>query len=286
MTEHVRSAPLVSYHGGHTLFDGKGDPEAFIEAALVKGFTALGFTEHMPAPARYPYPFPAQPDWATASRMFDQYVTTITRLQAAYRGDLPVLVGVETEYLPDEETYLADFLERYPFDYVLGSVHFVAGVGFDWSPEWYERAARICGGYEPLAVEYYRMVRGLLAMDVSDVLGHLDLIKVFSPEPITGPEVAEAERETLEAARKADVILDVNPRGLIKPCRQIYPRTELLAQARRLGIPATLGDDSHAPDEVGARLDDAVAAMREAGYTSLSVLLLDGHQIRRQELPL
>jgi len=276
--------PLVSYHGGHTVFDGEGELEAFVEAAIEQGFTALGFSEHMPPPARYQYPM--SPDSVTAVGMFDRYVEEATKLQAAYRDDLPVLVGVETEYLPDEETYLADFIDQYPFDYVVGSVHFVGGIGFDYSREWYEQAAQACGGYERLAVEYYRMVRGLLAMNVTDVLGHLDLVKKYAPQPIAGQVVEQAERDTLEAALKAAVILEVNPRGLIKPCKQVYPRTGLLVEARHLGIPATFGDDSHAPGEVGARLEVAAEAMRDAGYTSVTVLLLDGHRIVRQELPL
>lgn len=284
MTFSKQTTPLVSYHGGHTVFDGRGDPEAFVRAAIEQGFSAFGFSEHMPPPARYRYPM--YPDWTDAVRAFDRYVETATKLQSAYRDDLPILVGVETEYLPDEETYLADFIDQYPFDYVVGSVHFVAGIGFDYSPEWYGRAVQACGGYEGLAVEYYRMVRGLLGMNVADVLGHLDLVKKYASAPIAGQVVAQAERETLEAARTAGVILEVNPRGLVKPCRELYPRPELLAQARTMGIPATFGDDSHAPDEVGAGLDLAAAAMREAGYVALTALLLDGHQVIRQELPI
>ena len=284
MTKDPHTTPLVSYHGGHTLFDGDGEPEQFVEAAIARGFTALGFSEHMPPPPRYNYSF--YPDPTVARRGFDNYVETITRLQATYRSDLPILLGMETEYLPDEEAYLADFLQAYRFDYVVGSVHFVAGVGFDISPDTYAQAAQLCGGYEGLAVEYYRMVRNLLAMNVTSVLGHLDMIDIFAPEPITGPRVREAEDETLEAARQADVILDVNARGLIKPVQRVYPRVELLRRAADLGVPATLGDDSHAPDQVGARLDRSLEAMLAAGYDSLETLLLDGERLVRRGFPL
>lgn len=277
-------APLVSYHGGHTLFDGKGRPEEFVEAAIRQGFTAFGFSEHMPAPPRYPYP--DHPSWDEALDRFGGYVETIDRLKTAYRNDLPILLGVEVEYLPDEEDYVREFLTRFTFDYVVGSVHFVAGIGFDYSKEWYDRAVAVCGGYEKLAIEYYRNVRSLLEMGISDVLGHLDLINIFAPGPITGGGVAEAEDETLAVARERGVILDVNGRGLIKACRQVYPRVELLRKACRMGIPATFGDDSHAPGEVGARLEEVRAVMRTAGYASLTALLPDSGGIQRVEMAL
>ncbi len=284
MTDQQPKQQLVSYHGGHTLFDGDGEPEQFVEAAIEKGFLALGFSEHMPPPSRYNYSF--YPDPVSARKSFASYVETIRALQATYRSDLTILVGVETEYLPDEEGYVSHFLDEFDFDYVVGSVHFVAGMGFDASKEVYDEAAQKCGGYEELAVEYYRTIRGLLATNVTNVLGHLDLIDIFAPEHISGAAVREAEDQTLEAAKAAGVILDVNARGLLKPVKRVYPTVELLGRAHQLGIPATLGDDSHAPDQVGARLDQSMAVMRAAGYDAIATLLLEEGRLILGSIPL
>jgi histidinol-phosphatase (PHP family) len=70
--------------------------------------------------------------------------------------------------------------------------------------------------------------------------------------------------------------MDVNARGLIKPCKAIYPADWILEDARRIGVKVTLGDDSHAPDQVGARLDQAVEALRRAGYTEMALVNRDG----------
>lgn len=282
MTEHAPPYPLVSYHGGHAFFDGRGEPEAFVEAAIRQGFAAFGFSEHMPPPE--PYAYVDFPPHADAMRVFDHYVERVTRLQTAYRDDLPILVGVETEYLPDQETYVADFIESYPFDYVVGSVHYVRGMIIDCSAEGHRQVVDACGGMEEMVEEYYRVVRGMLAMGVADVLGHLDLVKIFAGGLPKTPRIRDAERETLDAAMRAGVILDVNARGLRKPCREVYPGPELLAAARAMGLPATLGDDSHAPDQVGLGLDQAAAAMRAAGYEAITALLLDGNLVVRREL--
>ena len=281
---HALSPTLVSYHGGHTLFDGKGTPEDFVRAAIDKGFRALGFSEHMPAPEKYPYPdFPAP---AEARRLFDGYVEEVTRLKAEYARELPILLGIETEYLPDEEHYVADFVRSYPFDYVVGSVHHVAGTGIDYIPEDYNALAERLGGLDALAIEYYRMVRGLLELGITDVLGHLDLIDIFAPERPVADELAQAEDETLAAAKRWDVVLDVNARGLIKPCAHIYPCARLLRKACVAGIPVTLGDDSHAPEQVGARLHEALSHIQAAGYTHLTALFPKKQGLARRELPL
>ncbi|HDS74503.1 MAG TPA: histidinol-phosphatase HisJ family protein [Firmicutes bacterium] len=286
MDSRPHPSPLVSYHGGHTLFDGTGEPEAFVVRAIEQGFTAFGFSEHMPPPD--PYSYTDFPTFDEARHLFDGYVEEIFRLKSAYRDELPVLVGVEIEYLPDKESVITDFLNAYPFDYTVGSVHFIGNHTFDFSKEAYDAGVRAFGGMDPWVEEYYRLVRSLLDMGVTDVLGHLDIIKIFADD-VAGyrsERVRGAERETLEAALRAGVVLDVNARGLIKACAEVYPGPELLAEAQRMGVPATLGDDSHRVDQVGARLDQALDAIRAAGYLTLTALLPEGESIIRRALPI
>ena len=277
------SPPLVSYHGGHTIYDGTGTPEEFVERALKLGFISLGFSEHMPAPKEYTYP--DFPDFDQAHRLFDGYVETVLDLKDRYRDDLPILLGVETEYFREEKEYLSDFLERYPFDYVLGSVHYVKGHGFDFSEDVWKQAADACGGPEGLAVEYYSLLRELMAMGVVDVLGHIDIIDIFASGSLTGPVVEEAEQHTLEAARDADIVVEINARGLIKACRHAYPRPDLLRRACEAGVSITLGDDSHAPDQVGARFDIAFEEIRRAGFTEYVKLTGERRNLQREAIP-
>jgi histidinol-phosphatase (PHP family) len=276
--------PLVSYHGGHTLYDGAGEPERFVEAAIQQGFIALGFSEHMPPPE--PYTYEGFPPYAEARRLFDRYVEEITRLQQAYRAEIPVLVGVEIEYIPEREAYVDEFLNAYPFDYTVGSVHWIGSYAFDYDEATYAAGVAEYGGLDAWVEEYYRIVRALLEMGVTDVLGHLDIIKIFAPPDYRTERVRAAEQETLRAAKDADVVLDVNARGLIKSCAEVYPGPDLLAEAYRHGVSATLGDDSHAADQVGMRLEQAADAMREAGYDAVTALMFEGPSVVRRDLPL
>jgi histidinol-phosphatase (PHP family) len=86
------------------------------------------------------------------------------------------------------------------------------------------------------------------------------------------PAIRTKVHAVLETMRDHGVAMDINARGLIKACRAIYPADWILNAARRMGVRVTLGDDSHGPEEVGARLEHAVAALRRAGYTEMSVV--------------
>jgi histidinol-phosphatase (PHP family) len=44
----------------------------------------------------------------------------------------------------------------------------------------------------------------------------------------------------------------------------------MLVKARELGIPVTLGSDAHQPERLGQYLDEAGAALKDAGYAQLA----------------
>ena len=89
------------------------------------------------------------------------------------------------------------------------------------------------------------------------------------------------EQDNLAIAARLDnirgLLLDLNARGLQKPCRAIYPSLEILRIAREANVKVTLGDDSHAPSEVGRDLDRVVDHAREAGYSE--IWLIGGRRV-------
>jgi histidinol-phosphatase (PHP family) len=253
-----------------------------VEAAIRKGFIAYGFSEHMPSPNQTGYP--GFPDYLTGCRMFEGYVRAISDLRDRYRDDINILVGVECEYLPDTVPEMLSFLSSYPFDYIVGSVHNVANMEIDWTPEKWHDLARHCGGVEALVDAYYHDVRGLLDLDVAHLLGHLDLVTIFAPDP--DMPVRDSEIETLEKARGKGIPVEVNTRGLIKPCKHVYPRPALLREANRLGVTITLGDDSHSPAQVGLGYEQGLAEIVSAGYTSFRGLFAARDGVEWRDLPI
>jgi len=200
---------------------------------------------------------------------FDEYVVDV---QAAKQAHPFVLLSADLEYIHGALAWTREHVSRWPFDYVVGSVHYVrlgdADILIDWERWRVDDALERADGPERLQLKYYEHLLELVAWKVATVIGHFDLIKMWltPEEAVQTPAIEAAVRGVLEAMRDAGVAMDVNARGLLKPCRHIYPDDWILAEARRIGVPVTLGDDSHGPSDVGLNLDVAVSAIASAGY--------------------
>ncbi len=277
---------LSSFHGGHSrLGGGSGEVWEFAEAAAAKRLVAFAFTEHFQTP-----PMAKGPDMALEDQLarFDEYVADV---EAAKEGHRFVLLGAEFEFIHGALNWTRDQMARWPFDYLVGSVHYVrlgdSDILIDWKRRRVDDAIELAGGPESLQETYYEHILELLSWNLATVIGHLDLIKMLlTPEEAAPtPRIVAAVHEVLEAMHNTGVAMDVNARGLLKPCQRIYPDDWILAEARRIGIPVTLGDDSHRPSDVGLNLNIALDAIARAGYRHLW-LVRPGGELVPSPLPL
>ena len=139
---------------------------------------------------------------------------------------------------------------------------------YDQSAEAMGRASAVSAGTrEPAAIwaEYFERLTQAAASGLFDFIGHADLPKKFGCYPPPGCEALFPP--FLEAARKADVAIELNTAGLRKDCREIYPSRSFLELARARGVPIVFGSDAHAPAEVGLNFAEALALALEVGYT-------------------
>ncbi len=248
--------------------------EAYVEAAAARGVTELGFTEHLyrcveAAGALGPF-WEREPDprLAAQARDFvesernlslDAYVAAV--LAARDRG-LPVLLGLEVDYFPETIDAVAELLARYPFDFLIGSVHWVGGWSVDHHDVVDEFDQR---GVDQAYRDYFDLEARLAGSGAVDVLAHADVVKKFGHRPAAPPrDLYEAVAKEAAASGTA---VEVSSAGLWKPVGEIYPAPEFLRAFREAGVGITLASDGHAPDEAGRGHDEAVAAARAAGYT-------------------
>lgn len=102
-----------------------------------------------------------------------------------------------------------------------------------------------------------------------DIVGHLDLIKVFKFMP--KKDIRLLAKNALHAIKDADMVLEINMSGLRKPIEETYPSKELLEVAFALDIPITFGSDAHKPEQVGLFDEAVVNLAREIGYTKCAI---------------
>ena len=245
----------------------------YVETAKAAGVDEIGITEHCHRfqaflPIRRalldgrPGQHPTVVRWLTSDfrQDLERYAAVI--LEARRQG-LPVRLGLEVDYLPGCDEVLAKALEGIPWDYVLGSVHFVDGECIDMSPDvtWHH------ADVDQLWLRYFHHLAQAARTGLFSCLAHPDLPKKYGFRPSTFPW--EAFYEVLEAAAATGTGFEINTAGLRKPAGEIYPARELLAAAVQRGLPIQLGSDAHAPEEVGAGFAAAVALARSAGVTAL-----------------
>lgn len=233
--------------------------ERFVETASAHGVDEIGFTEHV-------YYFrQTRPVWTLQYQTercvydLDTYVDVV--LEAKRRG-LPVKLGLEVDYVGERQDELAALLEAHPWDYLLGSVHWIDGQGVDQLPGIWAHAA-----VDEVWRRYFAALLELASSGHVDVLAHPDLAKIFGNRP-----------DRIEYPPLDGVALEISTAGLRKPVGELYPAAAMLASRPAI----TLASDAHVPADVGRDLDRAVAHARAAGYETVTVF--EGRKARQEPL--
>jgi histidinol-phosphatase (PHP family) len=233
----------------------RGEPEEYVKQALALGFTEIGFSDHAPMP-RDDFD-----NWRMNADKLDEYVTSVRKVQKDF-PQLAIRVALEVDYLPGYEDWIRDLAARHPWDYFIGSVHYVSDSWAIDDPqklsEWQHRDAG-----EVWAVYLERLTKAA-ETGFFEIIGHADLPKKFGHRP--PHDFAPSYRKFLDAAKKANCAIELNTAGLRKDCREIYPSRDILRLAFQTGVPITFGSDAHAPEEVGMNIAEAVQLAHEVGY--------------------
>jgi histidinol-phosphatase (PHP family) len=243
--------------------------EPFVDAAGKAGVDEIGFAEHV-------YYFTqTRPLWTVRSQTercvydVDAYVEAV--LDAKDRG-LPVKLGLEVDYVPGREDETRAILDPYPWDYLLGSVHFIDGLGVDGEP----RLLDVVGVEEGWR-RYFETLAAAARSGLFDSLSHPDLVKIFD-ERVEGFDYSAVTAAIAESG----VAVEVSTSGLRKPVRELYPHPDFLSACRERGVPVTLGSDAHRPDLVGRDFDRARELLRSVGYETIT--LFDRRRGRQEAL--
>ncbi len=243
----------VDLHNHTTLCNhAEGELHEYIQEAISQGIDVYGVSDHAP--------MDFDPKYRMSFEQMPKYEAMIKEVQQKYADQIDILFAYEVDYLPghmDKRVLEADV------DYLIGSAHFIDKWGFD-NPEF-------IGRYEGADIdtiwqEYFDLIRDMAKTGYFDVIGHLDLIKVFKYMP-KNTEIPHIAEEALQAIKQADMVLELNVAGYRKPCAEPYPSRALLGRAFELDIPITFASDAHKPEQVGLYRQEIEAFAKEVGYT-------------------
>ena len=233
-----------------------GEPAEYARRALAIGLTEIGFSEHSPMP-RDDFD-----NWRMFDRQLDEYVAKVRQAQKDF-PPLVIRLALEVDYLPGQEDWIRRLAARHPWDYFIGSVHYVSDSWAIDDPqklsEWKQRNA------DEIWATYFERLTMAAETGFFEIIGHVDLPKKFGHQ--LPPDGAALCEQFLEAAKRRHCAIELNTAGLRKDCREIYPSRANPGTGLPQGVPITFGSDAHAPGEVGMDFDRAVRLARETGYT-------------------
>ncbi|MHB1986774.1 MAG: histidinol-phosphatase [Acidimicrobiales bacterium] len=200
-----------------------------------------------------------------ATADLDRYMEMVL---LAKQAGLPVVAGLEVDYYPGMMERVSQLLAGYPFDVLLGSVHWIGNWMFDVLSDSVQMAEWDRRPVDDSWQAYTAALEELAGTGACDVLAHPDLIKLAHRVPDRGI-VAECEERIAEAAASSGMAAEVSSAGMLRPCREDYPSPSLLRRFAGKGVPITLASDAHGHARVGERNDELQLAITGAGYRSV-----------------
>ena len=268
----ARAFDLVSVHGGHSgQFCGHAEDSLaeVVQAYVDAGYSWVCLTEHMPPPSTALIP----EDEASLSldelrARFKRYFGEARRLQAAFADAIDIYVGFETEACSGYVDAVRAAVDEFRPDMIVGSVHHVSDVLFDYSAANYQRAVCAAGGIENFYCAYFDRQLQLVETLRPEVVGHFDLVRVFDPDYAArwaAPAVRQRALRNLDRIAELDLTLDFNVRALAKNQPEPYVSEPWLRRAVELGIQLVPGDDSHGVATVGLNIERGIEMLRAAG---------------------
>lgn len=234
---------------------------SFLSRASEVGLSEIGVTEHL-----YRFQEARGILWtehiaARSVQHVDEYVALIDQ---ARRAGLPVRFGLEADYVPGKESEIERVLSMFPLDFVVGSVHWLGGWGFDLDPAtWQGRSV------EDVYREYYATLSQAAECGLFDIIGHPGNIAYHGFRPDPGVREALEEDFLIRAARQP-VVLEINSGGLLRPARELFPRPEMARRIAELGLPVSTASDAHRPEDVGHDFPHLYRQLLEWGFAEIS----------------
>ncbi|HEY8449160.1 MAG TPA: histidinol-phosphatase, partial [Bacillota bacterium] len=192
--------------------------------ARQRGIHEIGISEHA---HRFPEfrevmrhllePEPVAGAWWLADQFNQPLLRYIDAVTEAKTRGLPVKLGIEVDYLPGCERSVRAILARYPWDYVIGSVHFLDAWAIDVGPQYGWPEVDVDEAYRA----YFRRLQQAARCGLFDVLAHPDLIKKFGHRPSF--DLGPLYDEVVATLATAGVAVELSTAGWRKPVGEPYP---------------------------------------------------------------
>jgi histidinol-phosphatase (PHP family) len=241
--------------------------ERYREAASERGIEELGVAEHIHrfTQSLDVWSHPWYRHWAHDD--VDSYCDFV-------KEETDLRLGIEADFIPGREDLLANFLDGRPWDYVVGSLHFLREEAVDLHayPDWSE--FDIWRSHDPEKVwkRYFETLGEAARSGLFDILAHPDLVKVWGERvPRPDGDLRRFYERAMDGIAESGLAIEVSTAGLRKPVAEIYPAAGFLELCLEAGNPVALSSDAHQPEQLGHEYERAVEWLDGLGVKELAV---------------
>ncbi len=272
----MKKTPLVSIHGCHSgqFCNHASDTlEEIIRLYIEKQFSWVGITEHTPVIREGELYYPDDRESGLTPTLvlqrLNNYMKECRRLQKKYQNTIRIFSAMEIETYNGYQQFIPELIARFQPDYIVGSVHFVDEIGFDYSPSFYNKAVETAGGKDELYCRYFDQQYEMIKILKPSVVGHFDLVRIFDNNYKTRllkPRILKRIERNLYLIKDLDLIMDFNLRSMYKGAEEPYISRSILKRARELNIAVVPGDDSHGLSSVGNYLAEGIKILKDLDF--------------------
>lgn len=251
--------PFLNYHN-HTELCGhaSGSLDEYITAAVKRGITEIGFSDHAPMP------LPMREGITMSPEQAEVYIENILKKKEEYRGIIEVKLGFEVDF-PLHDTFEKEYFSDTRIDYLIGSCHYLDNWPFDHDLHIEGFGKKTI---DAIYLEYFSELERLVDSRLFDIVGHFDLIKKFGHRAVN--DMSPVIEKIAKKMSMYGTVCEINTSGLLKPVAEIYPSYDIIQILFNNNVPITLGSDSHFPDQVGYMFSEVSEQLKKIGYRSLS----------------
>lgn len=256
MTNSVKFDLHTHHHRcGHAI----GTIEDYVKQAIQYDLQYIGISDH--SPYFYSDEDHLFPTIAMQKSEFIPYIEEVVRLKKKYEDKIHVLLGVESDFFPKHiDLYRNQYINQ-PFDYIIGSVHYVSDVNIFKKGRWEGLSS---AEQRSVKEEYYSLIEQSAKSGLFQILGHIDAMKGFYP---AFSEIqTDVIDNTLKIIGEQDVAIEINTSGSTKDCGGWYPANDILERALFHNVSVTFGSDAHTPERICDDFEQVQTRLKEIGY--------------------
>lgn len=254
---------FADYHT-HSDFSSDSDTpmEENIKKAISIGLKEIAATDHID----FDYPDPDYPFLFD----YEPYSKEIERLRNKYKGQIKILKGVEIGIQPHVMNQITDLVSKNRYDFIIGSTHVVQD-GYDLCVHDFFDGKTQNEAYGQYFDEVLHNVKNY---DFFNVYGHIDFINRYGDYQnkvidykLFMPTITKIFKTLIEKSKG----IEVNTSGYRYGVGGPHPQFELIKLYHDLGGKIiTVGSDTHKPEQMAYKFDEAYKMIKEAGFDSIT----------------